>query len=279
MRTQSIDTSPEFERVQIAHLRTFSPARKFASTRSWTHSIAAMSRYARSKFPQKLSKQDIVQIISREYGRDLANVFQKNQEQETFVTPDPDIQSALLTVISIFNRLGIHYALTGSLACSIYGFPRSIQDVDSIADIFPEHLTPLIAALQQDFMFDEHQILQSIEQSTFFSLLHLSSLFRVDILLPANTFEQQALQQKQSVMLIEEKPLVDMLTPEDVLLMHLMWYQHTGAVADDQWNDILGLLKVQSLNLNIKYLHENSVALHVAELLSQGLSDAGIDEA
>ena len=41
MRTQSLDTSPAFERIQIAHIRTFSAARKFASTRSWTQSITS----------------------------------------------------------------------------------------------------------------------------------------------------------------------------------------------------------------------------------------------
>ncbi|GCE03544.1 hypothetical protein [Dictyobacter aurantiacus] len=40
MRTQSVDTSPEFERIQIARIRAFSVVKKFTSIRSWTQSMA-----------------------------------------------------------------------------------------------------------------------------------------------------------------------------------------------------------------------------------------------
>lgn len=278
MRTQSIDTSPEFERVQIAHLRTFSPARKFASIRNWTHSIASMSRYASYKFPETMRKQDLAQIVSYEYGSTMAAIFQKSQRQETILRPDSDIQSALLAILSIFDCIGISYALTGSLACSVYGFHRSVQDVDILADVQSEHLIPFIAALQAEFMFDECQICEAVAQSTFFSMLHKLSLCKVDILLLSSLFEQEALQHRKSVLLIEEKPSIYMLIPEDVVLSRLVWYQQTGATADDQWNDIIGLLKIQAPTLNLRYLRETSMTLHVEKLLKQGLVDAGINE-
>ena len=280
MRTQSIDTSPEFERVQIAHLRTFSPARKFASTRSWTHSVSYMNLYSGRGDTKQLSEQDIICFIAREYGNTLATAYQLSVKQYSpIVTPDLDIQSALLMLIEIFDTLDITYALTGSLACSIYGFPRSAQDIDVIADIQAKQLPLLITALRQMFVFDEQQVVQSFKQCDVLSFLHLASLMKVDILLLSESFEYKALYHRRALPLIEEKSPFWILSPEDIALERLMWYQHTGAVADDQWNDILGLLKIQAPTLDLRYLFEYATTLDVAKFLEQGLIDAGLREA
>ena len=51
-----------------------------------------------------------------------------------------------------------------------------------------------------------------------------------------------------------------------------------GGVSDRQWNDILGVLKVQGTNLDMAYLQRWASALDVAELLQRALVDAGLME-
>src|SRR5262250_3348491 len=76
MRTQSSDTSPEFERVQIARIRTFSLAKKFKSVRSWTQSITSANLYAARGSTCNLQEYDrATQFVMREYGSHLATLF------------------------------------------------------------------------------------------------------------------------------------------------------------------------------------------------------------
>ena len=51
-----------------------------------------------------------------------------------------------------------------------------------------------------------------------------------------------------------------------------------GEVSDRQWNDILGVLKVQGTNLDMAYLQRWATALKVDDLLERALEDAGVAE-
>ena len=66
--------------------------------------------------------------------------------------PDP-IQVVAL-VARALERLAVPYLVGGSLASSRYGFPRTTQDVDLVADLTEEHVVPLVNALQDEFYID-----------------------------------------------------------------------------------------------------------------------------
>jgi hypothetical protein len=65
-------------------------------------------------------------------------------------------------------------------------------------------------------------------------------------------------------------------SPEDIILHKLMWYQMGGRVSERQWLDVLGVLKVQGIDLDAGYLHEWAAKLGVAALLAQAWSEAGL---
>lgn len=65
-------------------------------------------------------------------------------------------------------------------------------------------------------------------------------------------------------------------SPEGTILNKLEWYKMGGGVSDRQWNDILGVLKVQGTNLDMPYLHRWATVLEVADLLQTALVDAGL---
>ena len=69
MRTQSIDTSPEFERIQITRIRTFSAEKKFKSVRSWTQSITSANLHSASGSSDDMQERDLAaSFVAREYG-------------------------------------------------------------------------------------------------------------------------------------------------------------------------------------------------------------------
>ncbi len=281
MRTQSIDTAPEIERLQVARIRTFSPARKFASVRNWTHTLTGANLHAMRNGATKPNERAIaVRFITREYGRALATHFQTSVEQQPdWTIQEHDLQIAMIPIIEALEHQSIQYYLSGSIACSVYGLPRGAQDIDLVADIQAEHICPLIDHLQATYTINEQTLHDAIAQRSFFSLLHISSLVKVDVMLPHNTpFASLVLQRAKQLSLIEGHQPIWIASPEDVALMRLEWYRDTEATADDQWNDILGILKVQAPTLDLKYLCLVAQALNISGLVEQALIDAGIRE-
>jgi hypothetical protein len=51
-----------------------------------------------------------------------------------------------------------------------------------------------------------------------------------------------------------------------------------GRVSDQQWKDILGILKVQRDQLDLDYLKDWASRLNLSELLSRSFGEAGIAE-
>lgn len=64
-------------------------------------------------------------------------------------------------------------------------------------------------------------------------------------------------------------------TPEDIILNKLEWYKTAGGVSDRQWNDVLGVLKVQGAQLDMAYLRRWAKELSISNLLKKVLEEAG----
>jgi hypothetical protein len=281
MRTQSIDTTPEVERLQVARIRSFSPARKFASVRSWTYTLTSANVHAmRSGAPESNERDIAVRFVTREYGKALATDFQTAVEQRPeWTIQEHDLLVAMIPIIEVFESLGIRYYLSGSIACSVYGLPRGAQDIDVVADIQTEHVSALVKHLQGAYTINAQALRDAIAQRNAFSLLHLSSLVKVDVMLPSGTpFDSLVLQRARQLSLIEGYQPIWIASPEEVVLMRLEWYRDRGATADDQWNDMLGVLKVEAPTMDLTYLRHVAPTLNVSGLLEQALIDAGIRE-
>ena len=70
----------------------------------------------------------------------------------------PDPIRVTIRVAEILEGLGIPHLFVGSTASSIYGEPRSTEDVDVVADLRPEHVRPLVSVLAGEFYIDEQLI-------------------------------------------------------------------------------------------------------------------------
>ena len=66
-----------------------------------------------------------------------------------------DLLSALTPVIEALEALGVLHYIGGSLASSAHGVPRASIDADVIADLKPEHASPLVSRLQAAYYLDE----------------------------------------------------------------------------------------------------------------------------
>jgi hypothetical protein len=65
---------------------------------------------------------------------------------------------------------------------------------------------------------------------------------------------------------------------EDIILNKLRWYQKGGGVSEQQWKDVLGVLKVQGVKLDLEYLRNWASRLNLSDLLNRSFDDAGMAE-
>ncbi|HEY2740516.1 MAG TPA: hypothetical protein VGK45_19035, partial [Thermoanaerobaculia bacterium] len=61
------------------------------------------------------------------------------------------------------------------------------------------------------------------------------------------------------------------------ILQKLLWYRNGGEVSERQWNDVLGVIKVQRKALDMSYLKEWAERSGIEDLLARAFTDSGID--
>jgi hypothetical protein len=190
----------------------------------------------------------------------------------------PDIIEVALKVTRVFERLGITYHIGGALASSAFGVARTTLDVDIVADIKSEQAHALAEFLKEEFYVDSDTILEAIQKQSSFNLIHLETLFKVDVFpLKGRSFDRQAFS-RRSLRVVSEEPLRQLYfpAPEDVILVKLEWYKAGGEISERQWKDVLGVLKVQGSQLDMAYLSKWAKELNISDLLKKAFDEAGV---
>jgi hypothetical protein len=179
-----------------------------------------------------------------------------------------------LTVLRVLEELGVEAWIGGSLASSIFGIPRATQDADIIANLSLEMARPLVELLGSEFYADEERIASGIDRRSSFNVIHLPTMFKVDIFLVGrDAWSESAVQRRRSVEVDDQGTHVLVTSPEDIVLHKLVWYREGGHVSDRQWRDALGVLQVQGKRLDRTYLNEMAEELGVADLLEELLQE------
>ena len=189
------------------------------------------------------------------------------------------ILAAIMPVIEALEELGVPYHIGGSVASSIYGILRATIDADLIANLRLEHVRPLVVQLQTDYYIDEEMIRDAIRRRSSFNVIHLDTMLKVDVYIPkSRPFDQEEMHRVQQEVLLEGTRPLNVASPEGTILHKLEWYRMGGEVSDRQWNDILGVLKVQGTHLDMAYLQRWAANLKVTDLLEHALVDAGLKD-
>lgn len=189
-----------------------------------------------------------------------------------------DITRILLLVTQTFENIGIPYAVGGSLASSLHGIMRATLDVDIVADMRLEHVEPLVAEISQEFYADAGMMRGAIEHHGSFNLVHYDTAFKVDVFIP-KTRPFDGLQLERSRFLViatDPERGIYVASPEDIILAKLEWFRLGGEMSDQQWRDILGVLKTRPSEIALDYLHQWAGELGVSDLLERALLEADV---
>ena len=188
--------------------------------------------------------------------------------------PEQITVTALVT--DALEALGVPYAIGGSFASALHGVMRATMDVDLIADLRREHVAPLVQALGEVFYADALMMHGAISQRRSFNLIHLASMFKVDVFVArSREFDRAQLARRQLYLLSERPECVAYVTSaEDTVLAKLEWYRSGGEISERQWSDALGVLQVQGGRLDLTYMRHMADGLGVRDLLERAIQES-----
>jgi hypothetical protein len=175
-------------------------------------------------------------------------------------------------VADALEALGVAHYVGGSLASSAHGIPRTSIDADVVADLRLEHVRPLVDRLREAYYQDEDRIRSSVEARRSFNLIHLDTMFKIDVFVSkGRPYDLEALRRARPASL-EDSPSARQFavaSPEDTVLAKLEWFRAGGEVSDRQWSDIVGVLKTRRGQIDIGYLQRWAASLGVVDLLER----------
>lgn len=194
------------------------------------------------------------------------------------VSPDEAFE-VLLEVTRVLEELDVPYVVGGSLASSLHGIPRSTQDADLVAALQPHHVQSFLGKIEGIFYVSPERAESAVRRRASFNLIHLKTMLKVDLFVFTDTpLARQEMLRRQILPIPGESGLhLPIASPEDTILQKLLWYRNGGEVSERQWNDILGVIKVQRKTLDMRYLKEWAERSGIEDLLARAFTDSGID--
>jgi hypothetical protein len=256
------DTHPAIEAMIADGYRRMTAAQKLERVAALTRALDELALAdVRRRYPDASAREQQLRVASRRLGSGARRVLM--------------LAEPLLVVAHVaqaLDALAVRYVVGGSVASSLYGVPRSTQDVDIVAELREEHVAPFVAALQATFYVDADMIREAISRRASFNVVHLATMFKADVFIPRLDAWSRGELSRGVVHQVESGGAtfaIRLASAEDTLLHKLVWYRLGGEISERQWKDVLGVLKIQGRALDAAYLDEWARALDVADLLER----------
>ena len=172
-------------------------------------------------------------------------------------------QELLVDCLRRFNRAGLGYFITGSMASNYWGIPRSTHDIDVVLEFGVRDIQRIVDCLQPEIHVDEAMVRSALRAPFQFNAIDTRSSLKIDFWTAhRSAFETEMFKRRLPVTIFGEKAWI--ATKEDVVLHKLHWMKMSPS--DRQKDDVCGILLVQNDSLNWAFLRRWASVLEV-ELL------------
>ncbi len=173
-------------------------------------------------------------------------------------------QELLSRVVRALDGAGVEYMVTGSLASSLQGEPRSTHDIDLVVAMTHAALPDLLEAFPPpDFYIDEAAARAAIDEKHMFNLVSIAEGDKVDFwMVTEEPFDESRFSRKRTEEVLGLALAVP--SPEDTILAKLQWSKETGG-SEKHFIDALRVYEVQGSILDHQYLDEWAARLDVAD--------------
>lgn len=178
-------------------------------------------------------------------------------------------------VVGVLDCNRIPYMITGSVASSLQGEPRSTHDLDVVVAVRAEDAAALIQNFASpQFYLDEGAILEAVETGGMFNAISLEDGDKIDFwLLTESDFDESRFRRRIEIDVFGIALKVS--SPEDTILAKLRWSKLSGG-SEKAYLDALRVYEVQADRLDHAYLENWVKRLDVNGLWQRLQQDAHI---
>src|SRR5215510_1957263 len=283
MKPLALDTPLHVEQRWLAGLRARGALWRLQRLVSMTHFCwhAAYDAFQRAR-PEATPREREAWLLQERYGPAMAQRIMaldciQGLDREVKMISQSELWDALIPVVEALVALDVPYYVGGSIASSVTGVARATLDADLVAALRSEHAEPLAALLLPHYYVDVEMIQNAIRRSSSFNVIHLATMFKVDIFVPQDTpFARENMRRRIALEVPEIGRTLYICAPEDIVLHKLSWYAAGSGVSDRQWYDLQGVLRLQAHDLDLAYLRHWAEVVGVEALLHQALDEAGL---
>lgn len=173
------------------------------------------------------------------------------------------LEDLLSRLIPGLERAQVPYMLTGSVASSAHGIPRSTRDIDIVIGPTRVQLLTLMLEFPSDrYYADEQQALQAPANRSQFNVIDFATGWKVDFIIAQDSpYARTAFARRVRVDIAGT--VVCIASPEDVLLAKLQWAK--VGESNRQLQDAGGILRTQGDKVDLPYVERWVRDLHVEE--------------
>ncbi len=177
-----------------------------------------------------------------------------------------EIEDLLTQIAEIFDKLDIPYAVTGGMAVSVWGRPRFTADIDIVIELLEKNIDLLAKELlkvDKDVYVSEESMWEALKNKSEFNFIHPQSQLKVDFWVVKDNFNKQEI--KRAISQKIEGKRVNFVSPEDLILSKLLWYQISES--SRQLEDIESVLRISKVDLN--YIKKIAIEQGTSEILEE----------
>jgi len=177
-----------------------------------------------------------------------------------------DLISILQLVVERLEILKIPYVVTGGLAVSYWGFPRSTHDIDIIIEIDPSKTEEILKSFKKDFYISKEGIESMLERDISFNIIHNESGIKIDFWPLGKEDKHKIMEFKRARKENVFGKTISMIAPEDLIIVKLQWFRESNS--SRHLEDIKSILKISEVDLKyIKNWAERQGTIDILETL------------
>ncbi|MFH1968598.1 MAG: hypothetical protein ABIJ84_04385 [bacterium] len=135
-----------------------------------------------------------------------------------------ELVSLLKIVKKRLDKAHIEYMVSGGVAVSFWGFPRTTHDIDIVIEAQGKDKNKIIKLFEKDFYISDKAVEEAIKNRFTFNIIDNKSGLKIDFwLIKRDAFGKSEFSRKLKEKMFGEN--IFMISPEDLILCKLLGYK------------------------------------------------------
>ena len=176
-----------------------------------------------------------------------------------------DLVSLLKIVKKRLDKSGISYMVSGGIAVSYWGFPRTTHDIDIVIEAEEKDKDKIIKLFKKDFYISDEAVEEAIKNRFTFNIIDNKSGLKIDFwLIKRDVFGKSEFSRKIKRKMFGEN--IYIISPEDLILCKLIGFEETKS--DRRLQDAKSILQTSKVDMDyIKKWSKNQGTLEILNKL------------